>query len=529
MSTIVSTAKAYLRFALELRGYLHNTVAYDEAQETIKHQLAHREENFISTLKTNIFDYPRSPYLALFQAANITLADVEKMVATQGLDSTLDALYDANVYVTFEEYKGRVPLKRGNLEVPLSEADFDSPNLDVAMIGATGGSTGKPTRTKVDFKYLAQSGKHAAINRHAHELSDAIVILWFGLLPETAAAGSVLANAHIGLETEHWFSSIRGNESNMGWFYTFLTYVMILMARFHGLKFPFPKYVSIDDPFPIVETIAKALQKGKGVIVASTTSKSVRISLCAQQNGIDLTGVVIYGLSEPSTSAKVAMIEASGAKFLNYYATTETNEIGLACKNPTDPTDVHFMSNHLAMIQRPQQIFDQTVNAFHFTTLLPISPKTFLNVQLDDYGIVEERDCGCPFYQMGFTTHIRQMSSFRKLTGEGVTLVGSDMVHILEHVLPSKFGGSLLDYQLVEEENAQGFTKLVLYVAPSVSIPDENEVLEVFLDTMKQSAPSVRLAQAEYRTGDVVSIRREKPIVTSRGKYFPIRTLTIKL
>jgi hypothetical protein len=355
-----------------------------------------------------------------------------------------------------------------------------------------------------------------------------ITVHWFGLLPETTTMGAVLAFAHVGNNITHWFSTIRGNKSNTGWFYIFLTYVMIFMARFHGFKFPFPKHVSIDDPLPIVNTIAEILKNGNGVVMSSTASKCARISLCAQQQGIDLTGVIIFGLSEPSTSAKVAMIEASGAKFLNYYATTETGEIGLPCANPVDHTDVHFMSNHLAMIQRPQEVFDQTVNTFHFTTLLPTSPKTLLNVQLDDYGIVEERDCGCPLHEMGFTTHIRQMSSFRKLTGEGVTLVGSDMVHILEHILPSKFGGSLLDYQLVEEEDEQGFTKLMLYIAPSVSISDENEVLEVFLDAMKHSAPSVRLAQAEYRTGDVVSIRREKPIITSRGKYFPIRTINIK-
>jgi hypothetical protein len=202
--------------------------------------------------------------------------------------------------------------------------------------------------------------------------------------------------------------------------------------------------------------------------------------------------------------------------------------MGLACMNPSDVSDVHFLSNNLAMIQRPQEIFDQTVNAFHFTTLLPTNPKMMLNVQFDDYGIVEERDCRCPLYQMGFTKHIHQISSFRKLTGEGVTLVGSDMVHILEHVLPSQFGGSLLDYQLVEEETPEGFTKLILYVDPSVPISDESVLLEAFLEAMKQSMPSVRLAQAEYRTGDVVTIRREKPFLTSRGKHFPIRTLKLE-
>ncbi len=63
---------------------------------------------------------------------------------------------------------------------------------------------------------------------------------------------------------------------------------------------------------------------------------------------------------------------------------------------------------------------------------------------------------------------------------------------------------------------------------PSVSIQDEDALLEAFLDAMKNSMPSVRLAQAEYRTGDVVTIRRERPFVTSRGKHFPIRTMNMK-
>jgi phenylacetate-coenzyme A ligase PaaK-like adenylate-forming protein len=527
MPISISMAHAYLRFALGLRGYLNNTVTHDEVHQAIKHQLSHREENFLSTLKSNIFDYPRSPYLPLFQVANITFADVEKMIAQHGLNRTLDDLYDAGIYFTFEEYKGRVPLKRGDLELHFKAEDFDSPNLDVTMFGATGGSTGTPTRTKADFKHVAQSGKHLAIATDTHGISGLPYVQWFGLLPEMTAVGAVMANAHIGSEVK-WFSTIRGNDSNTGWFYVFLTYLMILMARFHGLKFPFPKYVPLDDVQLIVNVIAGMLRDENGVVMSSTTSKCVRISVYAQKHGIDLTGLTIFGQSEPSTSAKVALIEASGAKFLNWYGTTETSEVGLPCRNPVDHTDVHFTSNHLAMIQRPKEVFDETVNAFHFTTLLPINPKTLLNVQLDDFGIVEERNCGCLLYDMGFMTHLRQVSSFSKLTGEGVTLVGSDMVHILEHVLPAKFGGSLLDYQLVEEENVQGFTKLMLYIAPSVSIDDEHVVLETFLDAMKVSMPSVRLAQAEYRTGNVVEIRREKPIVTARGKYFPIRTLNIK-
>ena len=72
----------------------------------------------------------------------------------------------------------------------------------------------------------------------------------------------------------------------------------------------------------------------------------------------------------------------------------------------------------------------------------------------------------CPLERYGYTEHISRIRSYSKLTGEGVTLVGSEMLRILEEVLPSRFGGSPLDYQLLEEEDEQGFTRLHLLVSP---------------------------------------------------------------
>ena len=57
------------------------------------------------------------------------------------------------------------------------------------------------------------------------------------------------------------------------------------------------------------------------------------------------------------------------------------------------------------------------------------------------------------------------------MTGEGMTLIGTDMVRILEEDLPRRFGGSPLDYQLMEEEDERGFTRLSLVVSPDVVLP----------------------------------------------------------
>lgn len=528
MRSTLTTLRTYIDFSLRLRAYVHNPITQAQAEQTILDQLANREDNFLKILKSNVFDYPQSPYLPLLKLANLTYADVEKMVAEIGLESTLEALYDAGVYVTFEEFKGRVPIQRGDFEYSPKESDFDNLNLSSVIGGSSGGSTGQSTRSKMDLDHIAQNSKQSSLYLSVHELFNAPKLIWWGMFPDAMGLMSSLAPAHVGHRVYRWFATYRGNESNTGWRYIIMTYLLIFMARFHGLKIPFPESTPLDSPLPIAHALTEAVQEHGAAFLVTTVSKCVRVSVAAQTNHIDLSGVTFLGSSEPVTPAKHAAILASGAKYISVYAATETGHIGLPCKHPIDITDVHFMSNNLALIQRPKDILDKTVDAYHFTSLLPSNPKMMINVQSDDYGIVEDRDCGCLFYEMGFKKHLRQMSSYRKLTGEGVTLVGSDMVHILEHVLPSQFGGSLLDYQLVEEETEQGFTKLILYVDPHISIADEGVLLQAFLDAMKQSMPSVRLAQAEYRTGDVVTIRREKPFVTSRGKHFPIRTLNMR-
>jgi NMT1/THI5 like len=63
------------------------------------------------------------------------------------------------------------------------------------------------------------------------------------------------------------------------------------------------------------------------------------------------------------------------------------------------------------------------------------------------------------------------------LSGEGVTLAGSDMMRVLEQVLPTKFGGNALNYQLEEVEDGQGFIRFNLLISPRVPLADEQAVI----------------------------------------------------
>ena len=111
---------------------------------------------------------------------------------------------------------------------------------------------------------------------------------------------------------------------------------------------------------------------------------------------------------------------------------------------------------------------DVEVDSFLFSSMLYESPKILLNVGMGDYGRVRQAECDCQFGQLGFDTHVSDIRSYEKLTGEGVTFVDMDFVRILEKELPHAFGGQSTDYQVVEEEDERGLTRLQLIVSPRI-------------------------------------------------------------
>jgi hypothetical protein len=112
--------------------------------------------------------------------------------------------------------------------------------------------------------------------------------------------------------------------------------------------------------------------------------------------------------------------------------------------------------------------------------------------------------------------------SSRKLTGEGVTLVGSEMMRILEEVLPNRFGGSPMDYQLLEEEDEGGFTRLNLLVSPRIEIDDDTVVIEVVLQALGRAGAGGDLARLTWDQAGTLQVRRQEPIWTARGKFMPL-------
>ena len=87
------------------------------------------------------------------------------------------------------------------------------------------------------------------------------------------------------------------------------------------------------------------------------------------------------------------------------------------------------------------------------------------------------------------------------------------------------FGGAVGDYQLVEEQDAQGLPCYTLLVSPEVGALDESALLTAFLEALGERRNHYRFMADLWAQADVLRVKRHRPLPTARGKVFPFRTL----
>jgi hypothetical protein len=273
----------------------------------------------------------------------------------------------------------------------------------------------------------------------------------------------------------------------------------------------------------VARWVVDTLKTDGTCLIDAPVSQALRVCLAAREKGWDLAGAVFKIAGEPITPAKARGITESGARYYSTYGFAEAGRVGMGCARPDGCCDVHLLKDGYALIAYPREVMDGvTVNAYNVTSLLATAPMLLLNMEMDDFGIVESRACGCPLEELGYTDHLREIRSFGKLTGEGITLVGSEMLGVLEEILPARFGGSPLDYQLVEEEDPEGFTRLTLRISPRIHLTDERLVTKTILDALAKSSVSADYARAIWAQAGTLRVVRAEPIWTARGKFLPL-------
>jgi hypothetical protein len=247
------------------------------------------------------------------------------------------------------------------------------------------------------------------------------------------------------------------------------------------------------------------------------------------EKGLNIQGTRFMVGGEPLTPAKREQIEITGATVTSRYAISEIGRIGCGCLKTGAADDIHLFDDSVALIQHQRQVehAGSLVDAFVFTSLLPSTPKILFNVENDDCGIIEARTCDCLFGQLGYNRHLHNIRSFSKLTGIGMTIVGTDFVRILEEVLPHQYGGAATDYQLLEEEDNQGQTHLSLIISPSIGTIDEDAVIATVFTELRRSVPGGKLAAGLWSQGKHLQIKRMPPI-SRMGKVMTLHLMKIK-
>ena len=141
--------------ALAIKAFLRQKVTPEDGRAATLKSLREREHSFLTLVQDGIFKNSDSVYFKLLEHAGISFDDIRRDVDAIGLEATLEKLYDAGIYLTVEEFKGRVAIRRSGLEIPIGEVNLLNPLAGDGLEGATGGSRGTPTNTLRSFTRLA--------------------------------------------------------------------------------------------------------------------------------------------------------------------------------------------------------------------------------------------------------------------------------------------------------------------------------------------------------------------------------------
>jgi hypothetical protein len=348
-------------------------------------------------------------------------------------------------------------------------------------------------------------------------------VIWSEILPGVGLRFSLLRAGFAGLP-DIWYS-------NRGWFdshswlkYDLATLYSLFWLRVLGARLSVPRIVRLDRAIVVARRVRELLDEHGQCLLYCSVSRALRVAVAAEEAGLNLTGLTIRVGGEPLTRAKAEGMRRVGARVMPAYGSIEAGAIGLGCPRPSEIDHMHLVTDAVALVTYPLEMEGTgiTVQAFNLTSLLDASPKVMLNYQIDDDGVVEERNCGCPLYAAGYTRSLHTIRSYSKLLVEGVSLIGAEVQQVLEEVRPARFGGTPLDYQLMESDDAEGFTRMHLLISPRLSVPDPQEVVRVFLQAVRAASPRGDACGSVWEEAGTVRVLRQEPVLSPRGKFLPL-------
>ena len=506
---------------------LRHPIRIEGARATLEQRLERREGDFLDLIRWGVYENPVSPYRDLLRLAGCEFGDLERLVAQQGLEEALGRLCAHGVYLTVDELKGRRAAIRGSTSIDVDPARLFSPRLAPHLLAQSSGSRGARSSIPISLPAIVDRAVDLALVLGAHQAHDWRLACWG--VPGGSALAQVLEYGAAGIGASRWFSLIDPRAPGLHPRYRWSVHALRLAQVLAAAKpMPAPSHVTPDRPLPILRWMAQVLHRGETPHVMSYPSAVVRLCTAAAETGLDLRRAVFTSAGEPMTSARLEVIERTGARIIPRYSSVESGPIGYGCLAREAPDDLHLLRDLVALVQPSRTAASRgepgssaspfPPAALLLTTLRASAPLILINVSLGDQAVMKERRCGCPLETLGWTTHLRDIRSHEKLTAGGMTFLDIDLIRVLEEVLPTRFGGAPTDYQLVEEEAEGGQPRLRLLVHPRIGAVDAEDMAEAFLSAIGGGTGGERAMALLWRESRFLRVERQPPLAGPSGK-----------
>jgi hypothetical protein len=507
-----------IRLLVGLPTFLRRPITPVEARQTLRGRLARREADFLALARSAIFEYAESPYRQLLRAAGCEYGDLERLVAREGLEGALGFLYQQGVYLTVDEFKGRRAARRGSATFQVDPSSLRNPLAAGQFQGESSGSRGPRTQVPISLASVRDQSVDVRLAFDARAAVEWCSALW--LTPGSVSLVWLLQLLACGIVPARWFTQVDAAASGLAAMYSWSPRAVRWASLLAGKRLPAPRHVPLTSPLPVARWMEAVLRSGGTPHAVTFASSAVRLCLAARDAGLDLRGARFTLIGEPATAFRQAAIQEVGAVAAPYYATVESGTIAFACLAPDATDELHLSQDLHAMVQVQPGcgIEGLPAESLLLSSLRPTARFILLNFSTGDQAVMGPRDCGCPLESLGWGTHLHTLRSYEKLTTAGVTFHGADVIRVLEQVLPARFGGGPTDYQLLEEETADGRPRVRLLVHPRLGPLDHGAVADAFLAALGGGDAGLRVAELLWRQAVQFEVERREPRQTASGK-----------
>jgi len=510
--------RAALRFASGLPRLLREDLSTAQARQALQVRLENRRTEFLGLARQTIYKNPGSPYKALLKQAGCEFGDLRKLVEDEDVEGALKILLRKGVCLSLAEFKGREPAVRGTAVVHAGPNALRNPLTNPHFKARSSGSTGKAVPVTFDLDFIRDRAVNLRLFIESRQGVSWRHATWG--VPGSTDLVMLLELAAAGFRSLRWFSQVRPDAAGLHPKYRWSGRLMRWPSRWARRPLPAPEHVPLDDPGPIVRWLKDVLDSALTPHLTTFVTPGIRVCQAAQAQGVDIAGAQLTLGGEPMTRARLEMLRGFGVVAVPRFLAIESGYIGYGCLSPDASDDNHVIRDFNAVIAAGPEgkPYGLPPRAILITSLRRSVPLIMLNVSLGDEADFARRSCGCPLEGLGYHTHLSRIRSFERLKSGGMTFLDADVVPILEEALPRRFGGTPLDYQLVEQERPDGSPEVVLVVSPAVGPIDTEAFIGAFLEEIGRGGGAERVMGLQWRDGKYVRVERRVPEKTSTGK-----------